>query len=272
MSGAPTFTDTNLLRVGGHDFHCEHPAGTTPPGRFAVLKNPDLVENYIGTIHDLRPARIVELGINRGGSTALLSELARPEKLVAVELNENPVAILDRYIAQEELTDVVRPYYGVDQSDRSRLAEIMTAEFAGAPIDLVVDDASHRYEQSRSSFETLFPLLRSGGLFVIEDWRCQHRFADGLAVGDEHLSDHQRDAITRRLEAIEAGRAGPEVPLSRLVLELVLARASSTEAVAELRIGPDWAVARRGLGVLDAASFRVADLFEDHFHLLGDRS
>ncbi len=37
-------------------------------------------------------------------------------------------------------------------------------------LDLVIDDASHMYEQTKRSFEILFPLLRPGGLYIIEDW------------------------------------------------------------------------------------------------------
>ncbi len=265
---APSFTEGNLLRVGGHDFHCEDPPRTTPPGQFPVHKNPDLVENYIATIEELRPSRIVELGINRGGSTALISELARPEKLVAIELDEIPVAILTEYVEREGLTSTVRPHYGVDQSDRSRLAEIMRAEFGSTPIDLVFDDASHLYEQSRSSFETIFPLLRPDGVYVIEDWRCQHRYADSVPADANHLSERQQQAIIRRMEALDADRLAPVVPLSRLALELVLARASSTDAVAEVIVGSDWTVVRRGPGPLDAATFRVDDLYDDHFSLL----
>jgi hypothetical protein len=34
----------------------------------------------------------------------------------------------------------------------------------------VLDDASHQYEPTKASFETLFPLLRPGGLYIIKDW------------------------------------------------------------------------------------------------------
>ena len=44
-------------------------------------------------------------------------------------------------------------------------------------LDLVVDDASHTYEETRSSFEFLFPLLSPGGIYVIEDWSWAHHSA-----------------------------------------------------------------------------------------------
>ena len=34
----------------------------------------------------------------------------------------------------------------------------------------MLDDASHELDYTRASFNTLFPRLRSGGLYIIEDW------------------------------------------------------------------------------------------------------
>ena len=42
-------------------------------------------------------------------------------------------------------------------------------------LDLVVDDASHLYEQTRTSLKFLFPLLSPGGTYLIEDWAWSHR-------------------------------------------------------------------------------------------------
>ena len=50
----------------------------------------------------------------------------------------------------------------------------MAAEFGGNALDLVVDDGSHRYKETKSSFETLLPLLRPGGTYIIEDWGWAH--------------------------------------------------------------------------------------------------
>jgi len=266
MPEAPGFVDDHLLRIGTYDFHCEHPIRQVPPGRLPVEKVRGLVEDYIDMCRALQPTRIVELGVYKGGSTALLSELVGPEKLVSIEFTPTPVELLDGYIEERGLGDVVRPFYGVDQSDRVRVAEIVRAEFGGRPIDLVIDDASHLYEESRSSFETLFPHVRPGGLFLLEDWCWQHQVAD--AATRPNLSEQARQAIAKRMESVAAGEATATVPMSRLVLELILARASSGEAVADVTIGSYWAAVRRGPGHLDPDTFRVTDLFEDHFGLL----
>ncbi len=43
----------------------------------------------------------------------------------------------------------------------------------GAP-DVVIDDGSHQSADIISSFETLFPTLAEGGLYVIEDLHCSY--------------------------------------------------------------------------------------------------
>ena len=43
------------------------------------------------------------------------------------------------------------------------------AEASGGHFDVVVDDGGHSMEQQLTSFRVLFPLLRPGGIYVIED-------------------------------------------------------------------------------------------------------
>jgi hypothetical protein len=61
----------------------------------------------------------------------------------------------------------IKTYWKTDQADKTRLRTIVETEFDG-PLDLLIDDASHLYRQTRASFEALFPLLVPGGLSIIE--------------------------------------------------------------------------------------------------------
>ena len=163
----------------------------------------------------------------------------------------------------------MRPFYGVDQADRSRLREILTSEFGDATIDLVIDDASHLFNESRVSFEVLFPRVRPGGAYVIEDWRAHHEYADALArvTRDTDASaGRQHPVLDDLARGLQIGRPGREHPLSRLLVELVLARASSSGAVAEITVDGHWIVARRGAADLDPETFRLGDLYTDHFN------
>lgn len=66
---------------------------------------------------------------------------------------------------------------------------------------------------------------------------------------------------------MKAGDRQPE-PLSRLAIELLLARASSGAAIDEVRIDGHWITVRRGPKRLHVRNFHLGDLYEDHFGLL----
>ena len=134
----------------------------------------------------------------------MLSELTRPERLVAVELATEVPPLLTDYITEHELGDVVRPNSG-GSGGPARSTEIVDHELGDAALDLVVDDASHLYEPSRASFEVLFPRLRRGGIYVIEDWSCQHRYADWMV---ESLAHDGAEAAQVREVIADAPRRG----------------------------------------------------------------
>jgi MycE methyltransferase N-terminal len=66
-----------------------------------------------------------------------------------------------RMLSQQRLTVLQ-----ADQSNPDDLARVIEAT---GPLDIVVDDGSHRSEDVLTSFHTLFPHLNDGGLYVVED-------------------------------------------------------------------------------------------------------
>lgn len=199
----------------------------------AFFKHRRTVERYdayFGGRPDFVPRRIVELGIWDGGSVAFWFEYFDPERLVAVDLQRRADRPYFARWAARRAGDRVRTHWATDQADRSRLREIVATEHDGE-LDLVIDDASHLYAETLSSFETLFPLLRPGGLFVIEDWNWGH------------WPDHYD--------------LGP-VPLTRLACELVEALGTSSGPIAGIDVRPDFLVVERGPEALGTdGSFRL---------------
>jgi predicted O-methyltransferase YrrM len=260
------------FRVDDVEFVCKYSPESTA-GRFFIVKPLALVDQYREVCRRFEGGTIFELGIAEGGSTALLALLARPSKLIAVDLERQPLAALAEFADAHGLSDIVRPYYGIDQSDRKRLAEIVEAELGDASLDLVIDDASHQLGPTRSSFETLFPRLRPGGLFVIEDWRADHIMRDAVIASLRDASSGGRAESAQKVRESVAGtrtgeRSKPDPPLSQLAIELVLARAALGNAIADVSVGEFCLIVRRGDGDLDPGAFRVADLFVDYFGFL----
>jgi predicted O-methyltransferase YrrM len=199
---------------------------------FLLAKTPELINQLMRHTQAHSIERIFDLGIFKGGSVALYNELFSPKQLVAIEHATEPVAALNDYIASRNLETVIRTYYGTDQADAGALRRICHENFGAAPLDLVVDDASHFYDQTKASFNALFPLLRPEGLYVIEDWAWNH-----------WPGDHWKNP-----DGVFYGKR----PLSDLVFEIVKTCASSLESlVKNITITGSVAYIQRGYATFD---------------------
>jgi len=260
------------FHVDGVEFVCQYSPGSTA-NRFYIVKNLELVERYRRLCRRFTGSTIVELGIAEGGSTALLALLAAPTTLVAIDLEPNPLEALTEFIEEHGFADSVRPHYGVDQADGRRLGEIVEAEIGDRSIDLVIDDCSHQFDPTRASFETLFPRLRPGGLYVIEDWNADHVMYDAVRAGFENLSAAELEVEQERFRQMLADGAHTQAvrrrePLSRLAIELLVARSSHNDIVAEVSVDEFWITVQRGPGALDPSTFRLDEHVRDHFGFL----
>jgi hypothetical protein len=232
-----TWINDDSFEIGDTTFVCR-PIGhrfPSEPGRFCLLKPRHEVEWYERFLADRAPQRIVEVGAYDGASSALFAELARPQRLVAIDQREEPTAAFTDFIARRGLTGVVTPSYGVDQADAPRLREIVTEAFGAVELDLVVDDASHLVEPTRITFNCLFPRLKPGGMYLIEDWSWAH---SGLG----HLWEDRQ-------------------PLTKVIFELVLACASRPQAVANVHVFKNYVLVERGPQAIDPRSFDLASCF-----------
>jgi len=168
---------------------------------------------------------VFELGVWKGGSLAFWAEALMPKRLVGIDLAPaSPSAAFDRYAAAR--ADHLRVRWGTDQSDRRQVREILDTDFDG-PIDLAIDDASHLYGPTRTSFETIFPHLRPGGLYILEDWAWAHWI---------------------EFQPPTSPFAG-QIPLTRLVSELV-AIAGTADIVRRLTVQQGFVAVERGAGPL----------------------
>jgi predicted O-methyltransferase YrrM len=239
--------------------------------RFFIVKPMALVERYRSLCEsEWQHANIVELGIAEGGSTALLALLADPKKLVALDIETTELPALRDFIDERSLGERIRPYYGVDQADGSRLDEIADHEFGDDPLDLVIDDASHVYSLTRASFETLFPRLRPGGTYVIEDWSAAHTMRDAVREMMRDLPAERRAEFAEQMRRALSAPDGlkPETPLSRLAVELLVCRASLGDVIDSVSVDRYWLKVRRGPGEIAAGGFRLDDICHDYFGYL----
>jgi hypothetical protein len=126
------------------------------------IENPDYLRNYEEFFGALtgKEIRLLELGIHRGGSLELWRDYF--QKGIIVGLDTEPVALHDR-------SGRIQIYQGAQQD--LVLLDRIRKETAPEGFDLIIDDCSHIGVLSRISFWHLFNNhLKSGGIYVIEDW------------------------------------------------------------------------------------------------------
>ncbi len=133
-------------------FHSGNPV--TKPLRYYEIYERSLSEE------GLQPQSILEIGVYEGESTKILASRFPSARIVALDLNL-------RDIDFSNYANIT--YLQCDQTDASRIRGILDEHFPNG-VDFVIDDASHIGHLSRLTFDCVFPYLKSGGLYVVEDW------------------------------------------------------------------------------------------------------
>lgn len=193
---------------------------------FTLVKTQAFLNSYAQLATQIRPRGILELGVFQGGSFVLIDKIFRPERMSAVEIDAKPVAPLMDYVRRTPGRSV---HFGTSQGDCDALTQIVDEDLGGT-LDLVIDDASHHYDLSRQSFETLWPRLSPGGLYVIEDWAWAH-----TRTGQEKSHPWaSHPALTNLLfEQIMLLGSGSEVAEIRVMLHMYVVK-----KLASAEVGP----------------------------------
>lgn len=142
--------------------------------QFILVKSRHMIDWYETRFAEHEPGRVLEVGIFKGGSVVLFEGLWNPERLVAVDIMTERVAALDEFVGSNGLGGRVRLRYGIDQADAAAMRSVIGDEFADAPLDLVIDDGCHYLDETKATFDAVFPYVRPGGTYVIEDWAWAH--------------------------------------------------------------------------------------------------
>ena len=216
------------LTVDGVRFRCDpgNLDGKSDRDRLVLLKDRAVLDQYAAVFAAAQPRNVLEFGIFQGGSPALFSLWFELDKFVGIDIGP-PVAAFDEFCRTHPAGKKIRTHYATSQSDQARIESIVREEFGAAALDVVIDDASHNYRNSRRSFEIAFPLLRPGGTYVIEGG-----WAHWPDVGDRYSG---------------------QTPLSVLIMEIIMACASRGDLVEEVRVIPSFAFIRKGAAARSAA-------------------
>jgi SAM-dependent methyltransferase len=245
LEAAPPHIDwisEDRFRVFGLEFYCNYSdySLTTSAERVVLFKPRAFVDAYIELIKRVKPKRALEFGFFQGGSALFLVAVGRLERMVGVDI-EGSLPDLDKIIADSPFCKSLRLHYNTSQADDESLRSIIAAEFGAEPLDLIVDDASHFYEETKAAFETSFGYLRPGGVYVIEDWGWAH-----------WPGEYQE----------KCGPWSNRVAMSNLILELTMSMASRSGAISRIDIvDPSMVWITRGYGLAHGMRFDVSNSY-----------
>ena len=237
----------NKIEINGTSFKIAT-WGAPPSAELQIMKEPYHIACYENLSAEVKTgANIVELGIRTGASTAFLAMLFKPKKLCAFEIADSASQAFNHFMSVNPQADCVRAHFNCDQGDADILEKTLNDDFGDEMLDVIIDDASHRFSPSLVSFNVLFPRLKPGGLFVIEDWSWEH-FAESGA-GPDYLADKTTG-------------------FARLALMAILASAYRPDMIARVAVQRGIVVIYRGSETLDPEGFDINDQLGERGHAL----
>lgn len=103
------------------------------------------------------PIKLLEIGIRYGDSVKLWERYFPNAELHFIDIDPSQI----RYYSERS------HYHFINQTDREGLIDF--GNRVKGDFDVIIDDGGHRMDQIIMSFQSLFPYLKKGGLYIIED-------------------------------------------------------------------------------------------------------
>ena len=162
---------------------------------------------FHGFIERQRPVRLLEIGVQNGGSLQIWSKYF-PRGTTIVGIDIDPACA--GFVTEPNVSIWIG-----DASDQVALDRML----GDAEFDVIIDDGSHRSDHVVATFNTCFGRLSRGGLYVVEDLHCSYHSSHGggfrlagssmewfKGLADTLNADHFEPDASAKLHAAELQR------------------------------------------------------------------
>jgi hypothetical protein len=180
--------------------------------------NRHYLRNYEELFADLRGRHItlLELGVYFGGSLRMWRDYFQRGVIVGLDMHDVPM---------DDPTGRIRRYQGMQQD--TAMLDRIAREQAPDGFDIIIDDCAHIGVVARQSFWHLFEHhLKTGGIYVIEDWGTGYwdDWIDGVAYRRPSTAYHKTlHRLTQTIAGLRARAWVQRTPLAVAVLSRVKA-------------------------------------------------
>lgn len=128
-------------------------------------------EKYFESLRD-KPVKFLEIGFCQGASAHMWEDYFIEGDLFFIDVD--PVVLLRAKEFNRVHLDLV------NQEDVVALNHFI--ERVGGNFDIIVDDGGHTMQQQITSFKVLFPHVKKGGIYVIEDLHTSYPYGPNYAT------------------------------------------------------------------------------------------
>jgi SAM-dependent methyltransferase len=175
-----------------------HSVGNNPATKLVVSDIYELYERYFAALRE-RPIILLELGVDLGESLKAFGAYFKNGKIIGIDIQDRGIDFSSHPNVRFEICD---------QRNAARLSEVC-ATHASDGLDIIIDDASHFGTWSLMSYNALFPFLKPGGFYIVEDWATGYwsDWPDGGEFKQFTPSD-QSNLIEKRIPTHDFGMVG----------------------------------------------------------------
>ncbi|WP_262029294.1 class I SAM-dependent methyltransferase [Microvirga sp. Mcv34] len=158
----------------------------------------DFYEPYFSPLRE-RDIRFLEVGVYEGESTKVFSRYFERGSIVGIDLQIRDID----FRGFKNVT-----YLKANQTDGDALSKI-AVDYAPDGFDIILDDASHVGYFSLLTFLHVFPRLKPGGIYIVEDWGTGYwnTWPDGGSFQRFPVESYQGE-IPKRLISHDHGMVG----------------------------------------------------------------
>lgn len=142
----------------------------------------EVYSQYLAPLKN-KPVKFLEIGIFKGNSVKLWESYFPRAELHFIDINPDRI----------EYHSSRSQYHFLSQSDAKALK--LFGKQVGGNFDVIIDDGGHTMKQQIISFKNLFHLVKSGGLYIIEDLHTSYWSNHGGKGDKEHPKAGQGTAI-----------------------------------------------------------------------------
>jgi cyclopropane fatty-acyl-phospholipid synthase-like methyltransferase len=127
---------------------------------------------YEGYLTEFREQEItlLEIGVKDGASVRMWREFFPRARIIGVDIDVNA-----KQHANERIV--------VEIADQGNLEQLSELARKYGPFDVVIDDGSHFWDHQITTLHALFPELKKGGVYILEDIDTSYIAGDEYANG-----------------------------------------------------------------------------------------